>query len=253
MRTEEIFERIVEKGPYEEKENLRIFKKFFERKSRHSYLHHIFEKYNMDKRKVLDIGCQYGQYLIHFSDESSGVDGDKYAIEFAKSIGLNVKKANIEKRLPFDNKSFDVVFCSNVLEHVFSPHLLLLEIWRVLKDDGLVILFVPRYSNYFLVSKFFKDYASDDHINAFSIGTLSFLLQRSGFHVVEKRGFITSSPKWFNIVSKQLLNITTSTQILVVGKRINDFTHPKWEYEFPNEISKNLEGTGLKFRNTMIK
>jgi len=255
MKTENIQKIIVEQGYYSEEENLRIFLKFFKPRYRHyshSYLHHVFKKYNLDKRKVLDIGCQYGQFHIHFSDESVGVDVDEYAIKFAKSIGLNVINTNIEKGLPFKDKTFDVVFCSHVLEHIFSPHLLLLEIWRVLKDDGIIILYVPRFSNYFLVSKLFTDYLSCDHVNAFTIGTLSFFLERAGFRILEKRGFIYSFPKWFNIVFKPLLNIT-SNQILAVGIRINDFAHPKYEQEVPSQIFQKFERTRLRFRKRVVK
>lgn len=46
-------------------------------------------------------------------------------------------------RLPFCSRSFDCVFCFNVLEHVFNFETSLREIRRVLTDDGVLYGYVP--------------------------------------------------------------------------------------------------------------
>ena len=45
--------------------------------------------------------------------------------------------------LPFENSSFDVVFCNHVLEHIADDHKAMREIFRVLKPGGWGILQVP--------------------------------------------------------------------------------------------------------------
>lgn len=45
--------------------------------------------------------------------------------------------------IPFDNQTFDIIYCSHVLEHVPDDRGALREFYRVLKDDGLVVLMVP--------------------------------------------------------------------------------------------------------------
>ena len=50
------------------------------------------------------------------------------------------------EKLPFKNKSFDVIFCSHVLEHVKSEEKSLDEMNRVLKDDGKLIIGMPTAS-----------------------------------------------------------------------------------------------------------
>jgi 2-polyprenyl-3-methyl-5-hydroxy-6-metoxy-1,4-benzoquinol methylase len=49
-------------------------------------------------------------------------------------------------RIPFANSSFDVIFSSNVLEHVFDLDILEREMHRVLRPDGMVIHVVPSAS-----------------------------------------------------------------------------------------------------------
>jgi SAM-dependent methyltransferase len=45
--------------------------------------------------------------------------------------------------LPFGNNTFDVVICSELLEHVHEPIESLIEIYRVLKPDGVLLATIP--------------------------------------------------------------------------------------------------------------
>lgn len=45
--------------------------------------------------------------------------------------------------IPFPGESFDVIFCSHVLEHVADDRKALREFFRVLKPKGWVVLLVP--------------------------------------------------------------------------------------------------------------
>jgi ubiquinone/menaquinone biosynthesis C-methylase UbiE len=45
--------------------------------------------------------------------------------------------------LPFSNETIDTVICSHVLEHVPDDHLLIEEIYRVLKPGGTAVVMVP--------------------------------------------------------------------------------------------------------------
>ena len=47
--------------------------------------------------------------------------------------------------MPFKSNSFDFVFCSSLIEHIKNPDLLLREIKRVLKKNGLCYLSFPPF------------------------------------------------------------------------------------------------------------
>ncbi|MDP6908310.1 MAG: class I SAM-dependent methyltransferase, partial [Flavobacteriales bacterium] len=47
------------------------------------------------------------------------------------------------QNMPFDDNSFDVIFCNHVLEHVEDDYKAMSELFRVLKPDGFAILQVP--------------------------------------------------------------------------------------------------------------
>lgn len=67
----------------------------------------------------LQLGSNYGPYLHYLKEKRNcpnfwGVDVDRVAVEYARSIGITVVKAGVTG-LPFEPGSFDVVFSQNLL------------------------------------------------------------------------------------------------------------------------------------------
>ena len=79
-----------------------------------------------------------------------GAGGDRGAGKVAEGrLEIEVRVFNIEKDpFPFDDDSFDVVLCMEVLEHLaYSPSHMLAESHRVLAPGGLFFLTVPNFIN----------------------------------------------------------------------------------------------------------
>lgn len=106
---------------------------FTERHLRAEYVARRFSSYFQGK--ILDVGCDkaYLKSLIP-AVEYTGVD-----IGGTPDLFLNLDK--IEK-LPFPDDTFDVVVCTDVLEHLDQLHLMFEELIRVAK--GVVILSLPN-------------------------------------------------------------------------------------------------------------
>ena len=95
---------------------------------------------------LLDLGCGVGQYSKYFYDKGFDVtsaDISELAINYLsqKYDGINTVRIDMTEPLPFNDKSFDVVF-ANLSIHFFGEKdtcNLISEIKRILKDDGIFI------------------------------------------------------------------------------------------------------------------
>nr|VFJ45735.1 MAG: 2-polyprenyl-3-methyl-5-hydroxy-6-metoxy-1,4-benzoquinol methylase [Candidatus Kentron sp. DK] len=62
------------------------------------------------------------------------------------------KWIDMEKTLPFENETYDVIVCAEGIEHIFSPYHLLKEFSRMLRPGGILIITTPNIQN--LYSRF---------------------------------------------------------------------------------------------------
>lgn len=99
------------------------------------------ERLGIDKKRVLDLGCGEKQYQHFFSQ------ADYVAIDVQSSGRPDeLKLADIYfdgVNIPFESDFFDVILCSQVLEHAKDPLALMKEANRVCKSNGAIILSVP--------------------------------------------------------------------------------------------------------------
>ena len=105
--------------------------------------HIIGKKY----KNLLDIGAGSCDEYSRFKKAKYDIDynateiTNKFII-YAKERGINIKKANLYK-LPFDNESFDVIICYDVLNHQKSFKEALSEIIRVTRNEAIISFFKP--------------------------------------------------------------------------------------------------------------
>jgi len=102
---------------------------------------------SFDEKTVLDVGCGCGGLLASLRGRGLkvGADVSSKAVAFAVSA---VKDAFFvvcdAANLPFRKECFDVVVCSEVLEHVPSPEKVSMQINRVVRNNGILIVTVPN-------------------------------------------------------------------------------------------------------------
>jgi len=96
---------------------------------------------------VLDVGCGEGVLFDVLGRDAQvlGVDLSGDSLRASRRLHANsrVVQADGAGGLPFSSHTFDLVVCSEVLEHVPEPAQLIAELWRVCSQDGWVILTVP--------------------------------------------------------------------------------------------------------------
>lgn len=138
-----------------------------------------------DQPVVLDLGCGEGRHAIECFNHLKaaiivGVDLSHQDLKTA-SQRLDQNKALLDRKtpcsfittdglkLPFTSQSFDLVICSEVLEHVPDYESMLDEIFRVLKPEAQLAVSVPRAWPEQICWFFSKAYHSNEggHIRIF--------------------------------------------------------------------------------------
>jgi len=97
-------------------------------------------------RRVLDVGCGVGMYTAAFLRETPHVLGIE--IEFERAMEARGRAAGVAQspgeRLPFPDSAFDVIFSHEVLEHVADDRACVVEMVRVTRPGGHIVIFVPN-------------------------------------------------------------------------------------------------------------
>ncbi len=95
--------------------------------------------------KVLDIAGGNGEFLRYLGIKSADIiDISDSGLEQAKGYGYGTIKADITKRFPIGQESYDYVFLCEVLEHLHHPNLSIAEAKQVLKPNGILYVSQPN-------------------------------------------------------------------------------------------------------------
>ena len=144
--------------------------------------------YNMIKKhasgkskKLLDIGCAKGDFMMFFSKKGfdvRGIEPDRNNTKivnklFKKEVCINglVEKVKIREK-------FDVIYLCHVFEHLVRPDLFLRKIKNNLNKDGVIFLEVPNCEN----SKILHNSLNyHPHIYSFTLKSIRKLFENNGY------------------------------------------------------------------------
>jgi 2-polyprenyl-3-methyl-5-hydroxy-6-metoxy-1,4-benzoquinol methylase len=136
---------------------------------------------------ILDIGCATGEFLDYFRKngwEVSGIEPDENARNYAiNTYGLAVYPENELASLP--DQKYDVITLWHVLEHVPMLAERIKELYRLLEQDGLLVIAVPNSDSYDATDygEFWAGYDVPRHLYHFNRKTLLQLMNSHGFEV----------------------------------------------------------------------
>jgi SAM-dependent methyltransferase len=100
---------------------------------------------------LVDVGCGDGSLLFRYLNKSPrefyGVEGAPLRKAQAEERGLKVFSYDLNGRWPFEDNKFDVVFSSQVIEHLHNTRLFTEEAFRVLKPGGTAVIMSENLSS----------------------------------------------------------------------------------------------------------
>ncbi len=178
------------------------------------YFKRILNEIHFDafSKKALEVGCGGGilsEAIARMGFMTTGIDPSSGSIqcagEHSNKEGLMIKYlTGSGEEIPFQNKSFDVIFCCDVLEHVRDLPKVISEISRVLKHGG--IFFYDTINRTFLskmiVIKILQEWeyfsVLPDNLHVWEMfirpEEMKRLLFSFDLQWVEHRGIVTCSP-----------------------------------------------------------
>jgi ubiquinone/menaquinone biosynthesis C-methylase UbiE len=154
--------------------------------------------------RVLDLGCGAGRFVAALRDAGAdpvGVEVAEAALDRARANvpGADLRLIEPDGSLPLEHASVDLVWCSEVLEHVADTAQTLLEARRVLKPGGRLLATVPFHGRVktALIGLLRFDAHFDplgQHLRFYTASSLRATLDSAGFADVRVRAWGGAPP-----------------------------------------------------------
>jgi len=138
---------------------------------------------------LLDVGSNRASFARKFLETAPrativAVEPDERVAHSAQDLArTELINARIED-VPLETGRFDIVHSCHTIEHLAHPAHVLADHWRVLKDDGILILDAPNTAilgSFDIVEEWFID----KHLYHFSAHTLGRMIEEAGFEIIE--------------------------------------------------------------------
>lgn len=145
--------------------------------------------------KLLNLGGGTGQVSSIYS--SVGFDVYNLDIEINNLDNKNIKfDLNDPKLIPFPDKTFDVIICQEIIEHIENPWKMIREAKRLLKEDGIIVITTPNTLSIqsrimFLFTGYFKWFTPDClayHINPIPYWEIQLITDKTDLEIFTIKG-----------------------------------------------------------------
>ena len=149
--------------------------------------------------RVLDLGCGAGRFVGALAEAGADPVGVELAEGALERARLNVPGGDFRRmddEIPLEDSSVDLVWCSEVLEHVPDTAGLLSEVRRVLKTGGRLLATTPAPRRLFALLRWEEHFDPlGQHVRFYSRRSLTRTLETFAFEGVEvssERGMLVA-------------------------------------------------------------
>ena len=136
------------------------------------------EKLALRKGKALDVGAGIGLLSdrLIVNGRFDFVVGADFIYPHPTLRHIPWVRCDLNVDLPFSNEQFDFIFCAEVIEHLENPWGLARDLYRLLKDNGVLLLSTPNNEsirNY--LSLLLRGYYTDFNPSSYPVHITPFL------------------------------------------------------------------------------
>ena len=168
----------------------------------------FINKYKLKKKKIIEIGSGYGEYLSLLDKEnlkSFGIEFSNSAIKASRKKKLNVMKGYINKvNYKLNHSPFDAFFIFSFLEHMPNINVVLRAIHKNLNQNSIGLIEVPNF-NLILKKKLFSEFIRD-HLFYFTKESLEIICKKNGFELID------ISYVWHDYIISAVVKKSTNTK-----------------------------------------
>jgi 2-polyprenyl-3-methyl-5-hydroxy-6-metoxy-1,4-benzoquinol methylase len=156
----------------------------------------IQEVTNLQKGKILDVGCGTGAFLSTMKNaawEITGLEPDVAARDKAVSL-YNIMPLPSPEIFKLPENSFDAITMWHVLEHVHELHEYVIQLKKMITRNGKILIAVPNYTSYD-AAYYQADWAAYDvprHLYHFSPASMKTLMELHGLKIEKMM------PMWYD-------------------------------------------------------
>lgn len=209
-------------------------------------------QYSPKLKSFLEIGCGTGFVISAISERFSDamILGSEYFEEglvYARQRLPSAEFTQMDARhIPYESE-LDAIGAFDVLEHIEEDEIVLQQIFKALKPDGVVFITVPQHR--WLWSAV-DDYAC--HVRRYSANELHQKVCKAGFEIIRSTSFVsTLLPAMY--LSRLLQRNKTNMNINdVAGLRINPILNKIFEWLLNFELALIRIGFSLPFGGSRI-
>ncbi len=179
----------------------------------------IIQKHsNVANARLLDYGCGTGDFVVAAQNHgfiAKGYEPDQRAVEVAKQKGIDVLSKE-EEIIPTRGSEYDVVCMWHVMEHIHNHNEVLINIHKVLKQKGLLVIAVPMATSYdaLYYREFWAAWDVPRHLWHFTPDTLKETCKKHGFQLLAKYA-MPFDGFYISMISEQYRK---SSSLMVLGR-----------------------------------
>jgi 2-polyprenyl-3-methyl-5-hydroxy-6-metoxy-1,4-benzoquinol methylase len=146
----------------------------------------LINNLSKDKGKILDIGAGVGDFLATAHQngwQTVGVEPNDKARAIAEKKGVTF----VEKTEDLPDNSFDIITMWHVLEHVPALENQIMELKRLVKPNGTIIIAVPNFKSFDAVyyQEYWAAYDVPIHLWHFSKTAIKLLFEKHNIRLVK--------------------------------------------------------------------